>query len=581
MVAVAALVGRPRRRVRPRRQGRGPRRSRPRGRSGGARRCRPARPRSRGRPGGPRRRSAPTMYSTSAGARRKLMGTRMRPHPHTPKNEVSSRDELWDTTATRSPGPDAQPVEARGLGPGPGGHLGEGQRLPGLGRLVGLVDQPDPLRVGHLGPVQEVPDIELQRSSVPPFGPSAPRYDRGGPIESNRHRERRGTRPGVRALVRPATWRSVDGTPSPPAWIVCGHARAPHRRRSPARLVRHRRRGGRRGTVVDIGDGSRRPGLAGPDGGATAWPTRWPRHPSLRWVQLPFAGVERVLAFGLLDHDHLWTCAKGSYAEPVAEHALALSLAGLRHLPHPDRRPGRGASPAGTSLYDQKVTILGGGGITSELLEQLAPFRVEATVVRRQSDPLPGAARTVPVECAPRGAPRTPWWSSWPWPSPRRRPASSVPPSSPLMDETAWLVNVARGAHVDTDALVAALASGSIAGAALDVTDPGAAARRPPAVGPSQLHHHAPHGRHHRDGHAPAGRADPHQRGPVRRRRAAGGAGGPRRRLLSRAPGSGSPATSARPAPDRAARVRPRPCVRGPGDRLVQPRSGGVTPMGR
>ncbi len=40
------------------------------------------------------------------------------------------------------------------------------------------------------------------------------------------------------------------------------------------------------------------------------------------------------------------------------------------------------------------------------------------------------------------------------------------------MDETAWLVNVARGGHVDTDALVSALTGGTIAGAALDVTDP-------------------------------------------------------------------------------------------------------------
>lgn len=53
--------------------------------------------------------------------------------------------------------------------------------------------------------------------------------------------------------------------------------------------------------------------------------------PSIRWVQLPSAGVE-IMA-GVIDSDRVWTCAKGAYARPVAEHALALTLAGLRDLP--------------------------------------------------------------------------------------------------------------------------------------------------------------------------------------------------------------------------------------------------------
>jgi phosphoglycerate dehydrogenase-like enzyme len=40
------------------------------------------------------------------------------------------------------------------------------------------------------------------------------------------------------------------------------------------------------------------------------------------------------------------------------------------------------------------------------------------------------------------------------------------------LPDHAWVVNVARGQHVDTDALVEALHAGTIGGAALDVTDP-------------------------------------------------------------------------------------------------------------
>jgi phosphoglycerate dehydrogenase-like enzyme len=201
--------------------------------------------------------------------------------------------------------------------------------------------------------------------------------------------------------------------------------------------------------------------------GLTAW---LEQVPLARWVQLPFAGVERVAAAGLLDEKRIWTCAKGAYAEPVAEHALALALAGLRHLPTRVQARSWGV-PTGTSLYDQKVTILGGGGIATSLLEQLVPFRVEATVVRRHPYPIPGAARVVRTEHlheALSGALVVVLALAL---TPETAGIISTDEFA-VMDESAWLVNVARGGHVDTDALLAALEAKSIAGAALDVTDP-------------------------------------------------------------------------------------------------------------
>jgi len=191
---------------------------------------------------------------------------------------------------------------------------------------------------------------------------------------------------------------------------------------------------------------------------------------SARWVQLPLAGVERVAAAGLLDPGRTWTSAKGAYAEPVAEHALALALAGLRQLPR--RIVARSWGPqGGTSLYDQPVTILGGGGIAASLLELLAPLRVTATVVRKRPDPVPGAARTLDVSRLDEALadPLVVFL------------ALALTPSTvhiigaaqlAAMRPDAWLVNVARGGIVDTGALVAALTEGAIGGAALDVTDP-------------------------------------------------------------------------------------------------------------
>lgn len=191
---------------------------------------------------------------------------------------------------------------------------------------------------------------------------------------------------------------------------------------------------------------------------------------SADWVQLPFAGIEPVIEAGLLDPQRQWTCAKGAYAEPVAEHALALALAGLRQLRVRSEARSWG-KPAGISLYDRKVTILGGGGITSALLAHLAPFRVEATVVRRSSDPVAGAARTVTTEELHRVLPGAQVIFLALALSPATTGIIGAEELA-LFDKDAWLVNVARGRHVVTDALVEALRSEAIGGAALDVTDP-------------------------------------------------------------------------------------------------------------
>jgi phosphoglycerate dehydrogenase-like enzyme len=192
--------------------------------------------------------------------------------------------------------------------------------------------------------------------------------------------------------------------------------------------------------------------------------------PGIRWVQLPSAGVEHHAAVAAFDDGRVWTCAKGSFAEPVAEHALLLALAGLRSLPVRIRATAWG-SQSGISLFDADVTILGGGGIAQVLLDLLAPFRVRATVVRRRPVPMRGAERVVGTARLHEVLPGARVVFVALALTPETTGIISGPELG-LMDADAWLVNVARGRHVDTGALVEALERQTIGGAALDVTDP-------------------------------------------------------------------------------------------------------------
>ncbi len=197
-------------------------------------------------------------------------------------------------------------------------------------------------------------------------------------------------------------------------------------------------------------------------------------HPGIGWVQLPWAGVDgfaSVLPRYADGSGPLFTSAKGAYSEPVAEHAVALLHAVMRELA-PKARAARWAPVrAGSSLYGRHVVIVGAGGIAAEIIRLLAPWRVRITVVRRASGAVPGADRTVTVDALHEVLPDADGVILAAASTPGTRHLIGAAELA-LLPERAALVNIARGALVDTDALVQALREKRILGAGLDVTDP-------------------------------------------------------------------------------------------------------------
>lgn len=207
--------------------------------------------------------------------------------------------------------------------------------------------------------------------------------------------------------------------------------------------------------------------------GADALVAALERAPGIEWVQLPWAGIDPFA--GVLPRfrgdGRVWTSGKGVYSAPVAEHALALTLAVMRRLPRRARATKWRRDSSARTLHGAEVVVLGAGGIARELLHLLAPFGVRATVVRRSESPLAGAERTLTLDRLGEAV----------------AGADVLVVAAALTEETrgvvdasvlaalapgAVVVNVGRGPIIDTDALLAALEAGHLAGAGLDVTDP-------------------------------------------------------------------------------------------------------------
>jgi D-2-hydroxyacid dehydrogenase (NADP+) len=191
---------------------------------------------------------------------------------------------------------------------------------------------------------------------------------------------------------------------------------------------------------------------------------------SVRWVQLPAAGVETWLDRIKAAPEVVWTSAAGAYATDVAEHALTLLLAGVRGLNRYIRA--RTWAPEDDRLLEgSTVAIIGAGGIGRALIELLQPHDVEIVAVTRRGQEIDGADRTLSAEHLGEvwgtadhfviGAPAT---------GATRHLVGAQELAQ--MKPHSWVVNIARGSLIDTEALVEALRDKRIGGAALDVTDP-------------------------------------------------------------------------------------------------------------
>lgn len=198
-----------------------------------------------------------------------------------------------------------------------------------------------------------------------------------------------------------------------------------------------------------------------------------PRLSSVEVVQTLSAGVDNVTPGLKHLRPGVRLCnARGVHEASTAELALTLTLASLRGIPGFVRAQQQehwqgGFHPA---LADKNVLIVGYGSIGSAIEDRLVPFEVARVARVARSARTTERGPVHPLTDLPALLPE----------------ADVVILSTPLNDSTrglvnaeflsrmkdgALLVNVARGAVVDTKALLAELEAGRIT-AALDVVDP-------------------------------------------------------------------------------------------------------------
>jgi D-2-hydroxyacid dehydrogenase (NADP+) len=192
--------------------------------------------------------------------------------------------------------------------------------------------------------------------------------------------------------------------------------------------------------------------------------------PKLRWVQALGTGVDRITDQPSLGRHVTVTNVAGIHGAPVAEAAIGSMLALARNVPRSLRAQGRAEwerFPA--RLIDGKTAVIFGIGVIAEALApRLKALGMRVVGVSSAPRDVPGFDRMLPLSNLHDAAREADHFILL---TPHRPETyhSLGDEFFAAMKRGGYFVSLGRGETVDEEALIRALESGHVAGAALDV----------------------------------------------------------------------------------------------------------------
>ena len=230
------------------------------------------------------------------------------------------------------------------------------------------------------------------------------------------------------------------------------------------------------------------------------------RAPGLQWVQIHAAGADRPVYGELRARGVAVATASGTNAAVVAQSAVAgLLVLARRFLPLIAAQREHRWAPLLTSalprdLAGQTAVIVGWGPVGQQIARVLESLGLKCVAVRRTAGLAAPGVPAVALEDIDRVLPRADWLILA-CPLTERTQGLIGAARLALLPPGAQLINVARGEVVVQTDLIAALESGTLAGAHLDVFDPEPLAADSPLWALPQVLV-TPHAAGHSDGNA-------------------------------------------------------------------------------